>query len=48
MRLGYSCKSPKEIYNLLGWNNILKKLLAKIFNFYFLFRIYKDGNITSN
>mgnify|MGYP001174402769 FL=1 len=47
--LGYSCiKSPKEIYNLLGWNNILKKILAKIFNFYFLFRIYKDGNITSN
>lgn len=38
--LGFeSIKSSNEIYKLLGWNNFLKKMIAKILSFYFMFRI---------
>ena len=36
MNLGILALESKEIYNLLGWNNILKKLLAKILIFIFI------------
>ena len=35
----YSMKSKKEIIKILGWDNFIKRFLAKLLKFYFIFRI---------